>query len=90
MKKRLRLFYSGRVQGVGFRYTVEEIARKNKVFGWVKNLSDGRVEITAESDEEALNGFISQVKEHFFRYIEDVEMEWLPATGEFSDFEIVF
>lgn len=90
MKKRLHVFYSGRVQGIGFRYTALDIARQQKVCGWVKNLDDGKVEITAEASEDILNRFLEEIKQVFSRYINDVNIEWLPASGEFSDFEIGF
>lgn len=90
MKKRLHVLYSGRVQGIGFRYTALDIARQQKVGGWVKNLDDGNVEIIAEASEDILNNFIQEINLHFSRYINDAKIEWLPASGEFSDFEINF
>lgn len=90
MKKRLHLFYSGRVQGVGFRYTVQDIAGKQKIYGWVKNLDDSRVEVVAEAQESVLNNFLQEINQHFSRYIEDVSMEWQPASGHFRDFQITF
>ncbi|MDP3042752.1 MAG: acylphosphatase [Candidatus Omnitrophota bacterium] len=90
MKKQLRLFYSGRVQGVGFRYTVQDIANQRKVLGWVKNLDDARVEVVAEAEEDLLDSFLQQVNQSFSRYIADVHIEWKPASGQFRDFQIVF
>lgn len=90
MKKRVHVFYSGRVQGIGFRYTVEDMAGQSKICGWVSNLDDGRVEVVAEAEESVLNIFLDQVSQHFSRYIEDVQAEWLSANGEFRDFQIVF
>ena len=90
MKKQLHLFFSGRVQGIGFRYTAQDIASQISVCGWVKNLDDGRVEIMAEAEEDVLNNFLEQVKERFLRYISDVATEWLPASGEFRDFQVLF
>jgi acylphosphatase len=49
-----RFLVRGRVQGVGFRFFVEEAARREGVGGWVSNLPDGRVEVLAEGDEEAV------------------------------------
>ena len=88
MKKQLQLIYSGKVQGIGFRYTVLDIARQQKVGGWVKNLDDGRVEILAEADEDILKNFLSSISQHFSNYINDLDTEWLPASGEHSGFEI--
>lgn len=90
MKKQIRVFYSGRVQGIGFRYTVEDMAAQQKICGWAKNLDDGRVEVVAEAEEAVLNIFLMQISQNFSRYISDVNSEWLPASGEFRDFQIKF
>jgi acylphosphatase len=88
MKKQLHLFYSGRVQGVGFRYTSEDIARDLGITGWVKNLRDGRVEIVAEAEDKVLEEFLAKIAGYFSRYIKDVDIDWLAASGEFKDFSI--
>ena len=90
MKKQIRIYYSGRVQGVGFRYGAGDIAGQLGVSGWVKNLHDGRVEVLAEADEEALNDFLGRINQYFSGYIRDSDIKWQPATGEFKDFEIRF
>lgn len=90
MKKQVHVYYSGRVQGVGFRYTAEDIARGLNIAGWVKNLRDGRVELTAEAEEEVLKELLDRTKKYFSEYIVDVDIEWLPATGEYKDFTIGF
>jgi len=53
---------SGRVQGVGFRYFTETAAVRHGLHGWVRNLPDGRVEIAAEGDADALERFEQQVR----------------------------
>jgi len=90
MKKRIHIYFNGRVQGVGFRYTSEDIARDLNVVGWVRNLRDGRVELMAEAEEEVLKDFLARINQYFSRYIQDLNTEWLAATGEFKDFEIKF
>jgi len=90
MKKALHAYYSGEVQGVGFRFTAQRIAEELKVTGWVKNLNDGRVEIIAEEEEENLKDFLSKISSAFSRYIEDVQIDWEPATGRFYDFRMSF
>ncbi len=90
MKKQLHLYYSGNVQGIGFRYTLQDLAGTFKVCGWVKNLSDGRVELLAEAEEDILGNFLEQIKAHFSRYIKEVTVEWFPASGNFRDFQIAF
>lgn len=93
MKKQLHVYYSGRVQGIGFRYTVQEIAGSLKLRGWVKNLSDGRVEVLAEAEEDVLSSFFEQVNQRFSRYIKEANTEWQPAgdqPGELHDFQVSF
>ena len=89
--KRIHVFYSGHVQGVGFRYTAEDIAESLGLKGWVKNLSDGRVEIVAEGDEKDLKEFLENiVKGQMGRYIKDADVSWEKATKEFGNFEVAF
>ena len=56
-----RVFYEGRVQGVGFRFTVRHIAKGFDVTGWVRNLPDGRVELQVAGDENEVRAFLDQV-----------------------------
>jgi len=89
MRKRVHVFYSGRVQGVGFRFTAEEIAKRCEVVGWVKNLRDGRVELVAEAEEKHLKQFLEEMRRGPMRnFIEDVEVAWSASTNDFKDFEI--
>jgi len=90
MQKRVHIFYAGRVQGVGFRYTAESFARSLDVKGWVRNLKDGRVELVGEQKEQVLKEFLERIEGYFSSYIRKQEIEWQEATGEFTDFEIRF
>ncbi|MCF7870782.1 MAG: acylphosphatase [Candidatus Omnitrophica bacterium] len=90
MRKQYHLFFSGTVQGVGFRFTSRALAQRDKICGWVKNLSDGRVEIIAESDKEKLDSFLSGLKEEFKHNITDIEKQENKATGKYQDFQIAF
>ena len=56
--KRIHAYFSGSVQGVGFRFTAERLASALGLTGWVKNLQDGRVEVTCEGQEKDINGFL--------------------------------
>jgi acylphosphatase len=89
-KKQIHVYYSGRVQGIGFRFTVERVANDLGGVGWVRNLRDGKVEVVAEGEEGALKDFLDKVSRHFSRYIQDTDVEWQEAAGEFKDFEIRF
>ncbi len=90
MKKQAHVYYSGRVQGVGFRFTAESIAIELGITGWVKNLGDGGVEIVAEAEEEVLEKFLERIKEYFSRYLHNVDIEWSEATSKFKEFTIEF
>ena len=89
MKKRVHVFYSGRVQGVGFRITAEEVAHHLGVVGWVKNLRDGRVELVAEAEEDALERLLQAIRSGPMKnFIAQVDVSWAIASDTFDDFEI--
>lgn len=90
MLKRIQVRYSGRVQGVGFRFTTRDIASQMGVLGWVKNLRDGRVEMTAEAEEEILKNFLERINQYFSCYIQNADTQWQEAAGGFKDFRIGF
>ena len=91
MRKRAHVFYAGRVQGVGFRYTVREVACGYEVTGFVRNLVDGRVELVAEGDEEELQAFLAAVKSsQLASHIRTADVNWRDFTGEFKRFEIAY
>jgi len=86
--ERFTILYSGSVQGVGFRYTATNIARKKAVKGFVRNLPDGRVELVAEGDEPEVNSLISEIENAMAGYIAKTVVKKTQATGEFSSFHI--
>lgn len=88
--KRIHIYYSGRVQGVGFRFTVERLAVDAGLTGWVKNLPDGRVELVCEGKEEDLHKVLQKIDDEFSGYIRQKNVNQMPATGEFDSFEISF
>lgn len=63
MEKAVQVFYEGRVQGVGFRYTARRIAAGFDVAGYVRNLADGRVEMVASGDDEEVDGFLEALRD---------------------------
>ena len=90
MKKQAHIVYSGRVQGVGFRFNAEYIAEKLGVKGWVKNLKDGRVEIVAEAEEEVLKKFLEGINEYFSQYIRGVDIEYKDKIEGIKEFRVEF
>jgi acylphosphatase len=91
MKKRVHVYYSGTVQGVGFRYTVDRLARETAVSGWVKNIPDGRVELLCEGEETSLKELLRKIKSGTMRnYIDSADVSWSEPSDEFEGFEIRF
>jgi len=86
----MRVLYSGRVQGVGFRYTVRSVASGFEVTGTVRNLPDGRVELFAEGTGDELQAFQQAVRESGMdHFIQNEDVSWGEAKNEFRGFEIV-
>jgi acylphosphatase len=89
MRVARRFLVSGRVQGVGFRFFTQDIARCEGVMGIVRNLPDGRVEIVAEGDDESLARLEAAVwRGPSHARVEHVEVESLPATGRYAGFAV--
>jgi acylphosphatase len=59
--------YEGRVQGVGFRFSVKEIAQGFEVAGWVRNLPDGRVQLEVQGDESEIEAFLKAIEDSHLR-----------------------
>ena len=87
---RMHIFYSGHVQGVGFRYTAKTVATGFEVNGTVRNLPDSRVELIAEGPREELEAFRTAVRNAGLSgFIHDEKVNWIEAQNEFRGFEIV-
>jgi acylphosphatase len=86
--KRCTVMYTGRVQGVGFRYTTASIAHRFDVSGYVRNSPDGRVELVAEGQSAELDEFLREVRERFVSNIRNEKRDIQPGTGEFTGFDI--
>jgi|Deesub1362B_J571_1020462.scaffolds.fasta_scaffold00131_31 acylphosphatase len=87
--KRLEIYVSGVVQGVGFRYFTKRVAKELGLKGYVMNLPDGRVYINVEGDEGRLEKFLSAIKEGPpMAIVKGVEVKEGKADGEFKDFTI--
>ena len=81
-------YFSGRVQGVGFRYTVKNVALQYNVHGFVKNLPDGRVELVMEGPDPDMEQLVHDVNQRMNGFIKHVDQVEDPATGEFQHFLI--
>jgi len=82
------VFYTGRVQGVGFRYSAMEVARGYEVSGYVKNLPDGRVQLEAEGKVSEVNAFLTAIEEKMHGYIRKTERQSETRAAHFSGFSI--
>lgn len=85
---RFLVIFSGRVQGVGFRYTSKQVARRFDVTGWVKNLPDGTVQMVVEGLPDELESYVDAVSTETHGRVTEREIQRKSATGEFSGFEI--
>lgn len=85
---RREVYFSGRVQGVGFRYTAIGIAAKLDVTGFVCNLPDDRVFLVAEGVLEEIDRLLEGILAEMRGNVRDTEIREAPATGEFRDFGV--
>jgi acylphosphatase len=87
--QRLNAIVFGRVQGVGFRFFVLQQAVAMGLAGWVRNTSEGMVEVLAEGDSASLQDFLAALHQGpDAAYVRDVKYHYSPATGELRDFDI--
>ena len=82
------VYFSGRVQGVGFRYQAMQLAREYEVSGYVQNLPDGRVRLEVEGTPEETGAFILAVTERMTGYIRETERSGSRRRAEFSGFAV--
>ena len=85
---RLTVHFTGRVQGVGFRYTTANIAQRFNVTGYVMNLPDGRVKCVAEGTKPETAAFINDIKQALARNITHTQVDTTEAEPSFDTFQI--
>jgi len=88
LPERRRVLYSGYVQGVGFRFTTERVASGHDVSGYVRNLSDGRVEVVVEGAPAELDAFLQDVASAMAGHIDHADVQVGRVTGEFDGFSL--
>lgn len=90
-KIRFHIFVSGRVQGVFFRENTRRKAKKIGITGWVRNLTDGRVEAVLEGEKDKIERMINWAKKGpMFAKVKGVKIEIEEYQAEFNDFEIKY
>ncbi len=85
-----RVIFEGRVQGVGFRYTVKDLARGFELCGWVKNLADGSVELQVMGEPDEVESFIKEIAEEssVAHHIKNLTAMKIPLMENLSGFRI--
>jgi acylphosphatase len=86
--RRWEIVFSGRVQGVGFRYRVHQISAEWPVTGFVQNMEDGTVRLVAEGMPQDLASFLSSIEDKLSDFIRKIVKNDYPSRGEFTSFGI--
>jgi len=87
--QQIHVFFSGTVQGVGFRYTVRRMAQELGLNGWVRNLGDGRVEMLAQGNQAQLEILMQKINDHFDGYIREKNIENIQTDDMLDPFRII-
>lgn len=88
--KATQVYYEGKVQGVGFRYTVRTMARGFDVTGWVQNLPDGRVELQVAGDAEEVQAFLQEIRDSSIAgHISSEQTHRIDVSTPFKGFQII-
>jgi acylphosphatase len=82
------IYFTGHVQGVGFRYSTLQVAKEYDVSGYVKNLSDGRVQVEVEGTPAEVGAFVSAIEERMHGYVRKTERTPSRRNPEYTGFAI--
>lgn len=85
MDEQAHVYYSGQVQGVGFRYRAQRIACGFKVNGWVRNLPDGRVELLVQGSSQQVKAFLSELDSRLDMFISGKQDSWGSPDSEYEN-----
>lgn len=84
------VIYTGRVQGVGFRFTVQRIAMRYELSGYVKNLPSGQVEMFAQGHPDDVADCLGDISESFSAHIRETTINDVPENPGYTEFTIAF
>jgi acylphosphatase len=90
MDKRAEVIYRGNVQGVGFRYTARALALDFAVTGFVKNITDGSVQVVAQGETPEVERFLAAIDARMGDLVRTREVRWLHPAGDLKGFAIRF
>jgi acylphosphatase len=82
--------FTGRVQGVGFRFTARRAAGRRQLTGYVRNMPNGSVEMVAQGQPKEVDDCIQDIKEYFSGYIKETKIVKIPVDSGYTDFQITF
>lgn len=84
------IYFSGVVQGVGFRFTARRIAQRYELVGYVRNRPDGRVEMLVQGLSKNITDFLQEIQKAFVGYIRNTKIEGALPETKYNSFEITF
>ncbi len=84
------IIFTGRVQGVGFRFTARRAANRRQLTGFVRNVPNGTVEMLIQGHPDDVDDCIQDIEEYFAGYIRETKIEEIPPDPKYSDFQITF
>ncbi len=88
--ERQLVYFTGQVQGVGFRYTARRLASRFPVTGYVRNMPDGRVELVVEGAASEVDRFVDELRTTMGSHVRHCDIQRISASGEFDGFQIRF
>jgi len=84
------VIFSGRVQGVGFRFTTLDVANRYQLTGFVRNCADGTVEMVAQGPNGRIKDCVRDIQARYTDYITQTKIEEIPPNSQLEDFKITF
>ncbi len=84
------IIFTGRVQGVGFRFTARRAANRRQLTGYVRNVPNGSVEMLAQGRPEDVDDCIQDIKEYFSGYLKETRIEEITPDPRYEEFRITF